>query len=178
MPKMLLLHAFSAKSRHTKNQTLTGKRSTPVPRSLFNLGLAILSPNLPIEPVLLACGNALASVREDDWMIRLIVMYNLPDGADEKTFLDWRLGPHQASNASMPQVSRTDFARIIGGWPEQTTPRFRFVTVVEWPDHAAFEAAFYAPSLQTDLRANLNKLGDYEYSISEILPSSQEIGVA
>lgn len=111
-------------------------------------------------------------------MIRLIVMYNLPDGADEKTFLDWRLGVHQASNASMPQVSRTDFARIIGGWPDESKPRFRFVTVVEWPDREAFEAAFYAPSLQNDLRSNLNKLGDHEYSISEILTSSQETGVA
>ena len=80
-------------------------------------------------------------------MIRLIVMYNLPDGASEGEFLEWRLGPHQTSNAALPQVLRTDFGRIVKGWPDGSKPRFRFVTTLEWPNLAAFDAAFYAPEV-------------------------------
>ena len=50
-------------------------------------------------------------------MIRLTVMYNLPEGTDEDEFLKWRLGEHQEENASMPGVIRTDFARIYEGVP-------------------------------------------------------------
>ena len=38
-------------------------------------------------------------------MIRLTVLYNLPEGTDEAEFLRWRLGEHQAENAAMPGVS-------------------------------------------------------------------------
>jgi len=110
-------------------------------------------------------------------MIRLIVMYNLPDDASESDFLDWRLGPHQSSNATLPRMLRTDFGRVVRAWPDEIAPRFRFVTVVEWPDMASFEAAFYAPAVQSALRENLRRLGEFEYSISEILASSATIGV-
>ncbi len=106
-------------------------------------------------------------------MIRLVVMYNLPDGADESAFLEWRLGPHQKSNAKLPDMLRTDFARVVKAWPDDAVPRFRFVTILEWPDMEAFEHAFYAPRVQADLLENIKKLGDYEYSISEILISSE-----
>jgi hypothetical protein len=105
-------------------------------------------------------------------MIRLLVMYNLPDGADEAEFLDWRLGPHQRSNAGLPSMLRTDFARVVGAWPAGATPRFRFVTTIDWPDLAAFEAAFYAPDVQAGLLENLKRLGDHEYSVCEILTSA------
>lgn len=106
-------------------------------------------------------------------MIRLVVMYNLPDGADETAFLEWRLGPHQKSNAGLPSMLRTDFARVVKAWPDEAVPRFRFVTILEWPDMASFDAAFYAPDVQAGLLENIKKLGDYEYSISEILTSSE-----
>ncbi|MBY0509183.1 MAG: hypothetical protein K2P94_03425 [Rhodospirillaceae bacterium] len=108
-------------------------------------------------------------------MIRLVVMYNLPDGADEATFLEWRLGPHQRSNAALPLMLRTDFGRIVKAWPDSAVPRFRFVMILEWPNMAAFERAFYAPEVQAGLLENIKKLGDYEYSISEILISSENI---
>lgn len=110
-------------------------------------------------------------------MIRLIVMYNLPDGADETEFLNWRLGPHQQSNAALPRMRHTDFGRIVKAWPDSAVPRFQFVTTVEWPDMAAFEDAFYAPEVQIDLLENIKKLGEFEYSISEILTSTEDSGV-
>ena len=110
-------------------------------------------------------------------MIRLIVMYNLPDGADDDEFLRWRLGPHQNANASLENVLGTDFSSIVKAWPEDRTPRFRFVTTIEWPDMPAFEKAFYDPQVQADLRQNLNLLGDYEYSICESLTATKDIEV-
>ena len=34
-------------------------------------------------------------------------MYNLPEGADENAFLDWRLNQHQGTNAALPGVPGT-----------------------------------------------------------------------
>lgn len=110
-------------------------------------------------------------------MIRLIVMYNLPDDADEAEYLAWRLGPHQQSNAALPLMRHTDFGRIVKGWPDGASPRFKYVTTLEWPDMAAFEQAFYAPDVQNELIENIKKLGEFEYSISEILTSTEDIGV-
>ena len=110
-------------------------------------------------------------------MIRLIVMYNLADGADEAEFLDWRLGSHQQSNAALRRMLHTDFGRVIRAWPESAVPRFRFVTTVEWADMSAFEDAFYAPEIQSELLENIKRLGDFEYSICEILTSTEDIEV-
>jgi len=111
-------------------------------------------------------------------MIRLIVMYNLPPGADETQFLDWRLGDHQRYNRALPLAQRTDFGRVVRAWPDDAKPRFRFVTIVEWPDMASFERAFYAPDVQARLLENIKKLGEFDYSISEILTSSETAGEA
>ena len=108
-------------------------------------------------------------------MIRLLVMYNLPDGADEAGFLKWRLGPHQGANAALPSMLRTDFARVAKAWPDGVAPRYRFVTTIEWPDMEAFDRAFYAPDVQSGLLENIKLLGDYEYLISEILTSSEDV---
>jgi len=99
-------------------------------------------------------------------------MYNLSDGSDEGAFLDWRLKHHQNANASLPGVLRTDFAKVVKAWPDQAVPRFRFATILEWPDMEAFQLAFYAPSVQAELRENIKRLGEHEYSICEILTSS------
>jgi hypothetical protein len=104
-------------------------------------------------------------------LIRLVVMYNLSDGADEGAFLDWRLKHHQNANAALPGVLRTDFARVVKAWPDQAVPRFRFATILEWADMEAFQRAFYAPSVQAELRENIKRLGEHEYSICEILTS-------
>jgi hypothetical protein len=111
-------------------------------------------------------------IQEQRKLIRLVVMYNLLDGADEGAFLDWRLKHHQNANAALPGMLRTDFARVVKAWPDQAVPRFRFATILEWPDMEAFQRAFYAPSVQAELRENIKRLGEHEYSICEILTSS------
>lgn len=104
-------------------------------------------------------------------MVRLTVLYNLPEDADEDEFLEWRLGEHQASNAGMPGVVRTDFGRVIGGWPEGTKPPHRFMTTVDWPDRDSFEAAFYTSEAQAKLRQDVKRIRDYAYYVTEILVS-------
>ena len=108
-------------------------------------------------------------------MVRLTVLYNLPEGTDENEFLRWRLGPHQASNASRPGVLYTDFARIDEGWPEGTVPGHRFMTTVDWPDWESFRAAFYEPAAQAKLREDVKRISDYVYYVSEILISEGSI---
>jgi len=105
-------------------------------------------------------------------MIRLTVLYNLPDGQSESSFLAWRLSEHQQNNESMPGVQRTDFARITEVWPESVQPKYRFQTTVEWPDRESFDAGFHNEAVQAKLHENLKKLGDYTFMVSEILVNS------
>lgn len=105
-------------------------------------------------------------------MIRLTVLYNLPEGVSEDTFLDWRLSEHQHDNESMPGVLRTDFARITDRWPKNSSPDYRFQTTAEWSDRESFDGGFNEDSVQESLRENLKKLGDYEFIISEVLTKS------
>ena len=107
-------------------------------------------------------------------MIRLTVLYNLPEGTDEAEFLKWRLGKHQANNSNMGSVSHTDFGRIDGQWtpdgPRDGAP-YRFMTIVDWPDQASFEAAFYNDAAQAKLREDIKKIADPVFFISEIMAS-------
>ncbi len=102
-------------------------------------------------------------------MIRLTVLYNLPEGADEKEFLKWRLTAHQESNESMPGVLRTDFALVRDCWPGGSMPDYRFQTIAEWPDLATFEAGFYDDEVQAELAENLKRLGEYTFVVSEVV---------
>lgn len=102
-------------------------------------------------------------------MIRLTVLYNLPEGTDEEQFLEWRLGEHQAYNRSMPDVVRTDFGRIEEGWPEGVRPPHRFMTTADWPDWESFRKGFYDPQVQADLRENVKRIADPVFLVSEIL---------
>ena len=102
-------------------------------------------------------------------MIRLTVLYNLPEDADEEKFIAWRLTEHQASNESIEGVEKTDFARITESWPDGALPDYRFHTTLEWPDRASFERGFHDPTVQADLKENLKKLGDYSFFVSEVL---------
>ena len=106
-------------------------------------------------------------------MIRLTVLYNLPDGTDEREFLDWRLTEHAASNASIPGVVSTDFAIVDGSWPPGEAPRFRFMTTVEWEDRESFERGFYDADVQSDLKSNLKRMADPMFLISETVTTRE-----
>ena len=105
-------------------------------------------------------------------MIRLTVLYNLPEDAVEEDFLTWRLSEHQETNEAMPGVVRTDFARITEIWPEGSLPSYRFQTTINWPDRESFDAGFHDEAVQAKLHENLKKLGDYSFTVSEILIES------
>jgi len=105
-------------------------------------------------------------------VIRLTVLYNLPDDADEEEFLNWRLTKHQQNNQAMPGVVRTDFARISDYWPQGSMPKYSFQTIVEWPDREAFEAGFYQETVQEKLKNDVKRLGDYSFVVSEVLIDS------
>ena len=105
-------------------------------------------------------------------MIRLTVLYNLPEGADEEEFLNWRLTNHQQTNESMPGVVRTDFARITDCWPNGSMPDYRFQTTVEWPDRETFDASFYDEDVQAKLSENLKRVGKYSFFVSNVLIDS------
>lgn len=108
-------------------------------------------------------------------MIRLTVLYNLPEGTDEDEFLRWRLGEHQADNASAFGVTRTDFGRVTERWtPEnrsEVSP-YRFMTIVEYPDRETFERSFYADT--PDQGDNdLARITDTLFLVSEILVATE-----
>lgn len=109
-------------------------------------------------------------------MIRLTVMYNLPEGTDEAEFLRWRLGEHQQENESAEGVIRTDFSRAEECWTpsdSHASPPYRFMTIADWPDRESFEKSFYAPEMQAQLRADMHKIANPLFLISEILVTSK-----
>lgn len=57
-------------------------------------------------------------------MIRLTLLYNLPDNSDEAEFLKWRLGEHQQVNAAMSGVIRHDARRMSGELQGHERPDF------------------------------------------------------
>lgn len=106
-------------------------------------------------------------------MVRLTVLYNLAPDQNEEEFLAWRLGEHQQENASQPGVLRTDFAQVVGAWPDGAPQPWRFMTTAEWPDMESFRAAFYEPGLQAEMFKSLPMLANPVYLVTEIL--AQEV---
>tara|TARA_Y100000588_G_C14232002_1_gene915681 strand:- start:1921 stop:2241 length:321 start_codon:yes stop_codon:yes gene_type:complete len=106
-------------------------------------------------------------------MIRLTVLYNLAEDMNEEEFIQWRQETHQNYVESMPGVIRTEFSRITRSWPKDIAPKFRFQTIVDWPDVESFEKAFFNDSAQKKLKDDTEKIGDSLYIVSEVL-SGQE----
>jgi len=106
-------------------------------------------------------------------MIRLTVLYNLAEDMNEEEFIQWRQETHQNYVESMPGVIHTDFSLITRSWPKDIAPKFRFQTIVDWPDVESFEKAFFNDSAQKKLKDDNEKIGDSLYIVSEVL-SGQE----
>jgi hypothetical protein len=104
-------------------------------------------------------------------MIRLTLLYNLPDTTDEAEFLRWRLGDHQEENAAMEGVTRTDFSRIVDQWttenPHAAAP-YKFMTIVEYADRESFEKSFYGESPES-MAASLALMKDPMFLVCEVL---------
>ena len=102
-------------------------------------------------------------------MIRLTVLYNLQPYVDETEFLEWRLIDHQEENMAAQGVLRSDFSRILEGYPLDSKPSYQFLTTADWPDMESFRNDFYDEDYQVNLRENLKMLKDPVFLISEIM---------
>ncbi len=102
-------------------------------------------------------------------MIRLTVLYNLTQGADEQAYVAWRLSTHADYIRRMPGVVRASFGRVLEQWSSHAPVDYAFQSTVEWPDRETFEHAFYDDKAQADLKANLERLGEYKFIVSEII---------
>lgn len=99
-------------------------------------------------------------------MVKLTVMYNLPPGADEAAFIEWRRTTHQASNAARPGVIRTDF--YVAEDTELGPPRFRFITEAYYADMQALRADFFTEASQKAVADSIvdNDLRDFTVLVS------------
>jgi len=107
---------------------------------------------------------------------RLTVLYNLPDGTDEKEYLHWRLGEHQESNAAMEGVTYTDFSMIDGTWPQNAESPYRFMTIAEFETREVFEKSFYADEVQAKLEKDVQRIKDPLFIISDVLVNTEKRG--
>lgn len=104
-------------------------------------------------------------------MVKLTVMYNLPEGADHEAFLAWRTTTHQRSNAGMPGVLKTDFyaARETPLGP----PRYRYITEAYFATMADLETAFFNDEAQAKLQRDLERIAEPVFLISEEVVNSE-----
>jgi len=106
-------------------------------------------------------------------MVKLTVMYNLPEGADHEEFIKWRTGKHQKENMEIPGVIRSDFYVIEESWKRERPP-YRYMTEVYWPDMASFRSAFFDPEYQKELAKSLERISDPLFLISEEVLSEEK----
>jgi hypothetical protein len=99
-------------------------------------------------------------------MIKLTVMYNLPEGADHEEFIRWRTEEHQKDNMAIPGVIKSDFYTVKEAW-KSGHPPYRYMTEVYWPDMKSFRDAFFDPDYQKELSESLKKIKDPLFLISE-----------
>lgn len=109
-------------------------------------------------------------------MTRLTVLYNLPEGSDERTYLRWRLGEHQANNAAMTGVMYTDFAKIDASWPREQPSPYAYMTIADFESREIFEQSFYSEEAQIKLKEDVKRIKDPLFLVSEVLKWSENRG--
>ena len=107
-------------------------------------------------------------------MVKLRVLYNLPEGTDEGAFLRWRTTEHQARNAALPGVVRTDF--YVARETRLGPPRYKYITEVWYRSRADLEASFFSPEVQAKLQEDAKRLAEPVFLISEELVAAGGIG--
>jgi hypothetical protein len=127
-------------------------------------------------------------------MVKLTVIYTLPEGADHEAFLQWRTTEHQKENMGIPGVIRSDFYAIRemyshepdtpghgggdgkagGGGTLKSDPlTFRYMTEAYWPDMDSFRAAFFDSGYQEALMESLKKIARPLFFVSEEVMSEE-----
>ena len=103
-------------------------------------------------------------------MVKLTVLYNLPEGTDHDEFIKWRTGPHQAENASAPHVLKTDFYRtkttVLG------EPAFEYVTEAYFETMEKLEASLFNKESLAKLKEDSKRGKDFIFLVSEELAST------
>ena len=98
-------------------------------------------------------------------MVKLTVLYNLPEGADHEAFVRWRTTEHQEANASSEGVIRTDF--YIARDTVMGPAKYRYITAAWFPDMATLERAFSGDEAQAKLAVDVQRLADPVFLISD-----------
>jgi len=115
-------------------------------------------------------------------MVKLTVLYTLPEGADHEEFLKWRTTEHQKENMGVPKVIKSDFYAVSnifshdrtggdGGNLKEEDRFYRYITEAYWPDMESFRAAFFDSGYQKSLMESLKKIADPVFLVSEELLS-------
>jgi hypothetical protein len=125
-------------------------------------------------------------------MVKLTVIYTLPEGADHKEFLRWRTTTHQKSNMEIPGVIKSDFYAVREIYTHKTAPyddgqealteerlqkeplHYRYMTEAYWPDIESFKAAFFDSGYQKRLMVSLKKIADPIFLVSEEVLSEEK----
>ena len=109
-------------------------------------------------------------------MIKLTVMYNLPEGADHDAFLKWRTTEHQKENMGIPGVLKSDFYAVKEIYTHVPGPEevlraqplaYRYITEAHWPDMETFKDAFFDCGYQEKLMESLKRITNPIFFISE-----------
>jgi hypothetical protein len=110
-------------------------------------------------------------------MIKVTVLYNLPEGTDEDEFIKWRTTDHHQANIGQPGVIKSDFYRIVGtpvvgpDRPASTKAPYRFVTEAYWETIESFNRAWNDPEYQRRLGPAVAKITDAIFLVSEEIQS-------
>lgn len=98
-------------------------------------------------------------------MVKLTVLYNLPEGTDHDEFMKWRTGEHQRDNASMPGVVETDF--YVATPTPLGEPRYRYITEAYFETMDDLNASFFSAESQAKLKEDQGRITDAVFLISE-----------
>jgi hypothetical protein len=104
-------------------------------------------------------------------MVKLTVLYNLPEGADHEAFIKWRVTQGQQENAASSGVLKTDF--YVAKETVMGASKYRYITEAYFATMAELEASFFSPEAQAKLKEDMRMLGDSVFLISEEMASSE-----
>ena len=107
-------------------------------------------------------------------MVKLTVLYNLKDPSRHEEFVLWRTTEHQAANASVPHVVRTDF--YVATDTQLGPPKYRYVTEAWFETMEHLHASFFSDEAQAKLAKDIEPLADFTVLVSEELSASGSLG--
>lgn len=98
-------------------------------------------------------------------MVKLTVLYNLPEGADHEEFIRWRTTVHQKDNAAKPGVIMTDF--YVAQDTPMGPPKYRYITEVYYETMEDLYTAFFSEESQKKLAVDVQRIHEPVFIISE-----------